>query len=43
MTSPARMLNMVHGVPVFVCQWTGETIQKKFKIPTSGLKEWRGW
>lgn len=36
------MKSVVHQTPLYVCQWTGETISKKFKIPTKGLKEWKG-
>ena len=40
------MKNVIHGVDFGVCQWTGEAINKRFKIPkpntTHPMPEWVG-
>lgn len=36
------MNNVIHGKTKYLCMWTGEVIEKKFKIPTKGAKFWSG-
>lgn len=36
------MINTVHGKKLLVCQWTGETIEKRFRIPNPKNKGWTG-
>lgn len=35
------MINTVHGKKLYICQWTGESIQKRFRIPTE-VDNWAG-
>eukprot|EP00727_Mastigamoeba_balamuthi_P000691 m51a1_g10619 hypothetical protein (423) ;mRNA; r:57479-59030 len=39
---PALMFNIVHGVKLQLCQWTGETIKKRFRMPLPRNKGWTG-
>jgi hypothetical protein len=36
------MINVVHARGLLVDQWTGETINQRFRIPRKGLKTWGG-
>eukprot|EP00727_Mastigamoeba_balamuthi_P003906 m51a1_g13512 hypothetical protein (318) ;mRNA; r:102-1055 len=36
------MYNVVHGVKLQLCQWTGETIKKRFRMPLPRNKGWTG-
>jgi len=37
-----RMINVVHGEKFMLCQYTGEPITEKYKIPMAKLKGWIG-
>lgn len=36
------MISVVHGKKLFTDQWTGESVEERFRIPRKGLKEWYG-
>ena len=37
-----KMINVVHGKTYYVCQWTGEAIKKRYRIPDLTGNVWSG-